>query len=268
MLDLFGVASTAFANDTFAGFSLCEVIAFNDDAKKICEAQQHVFVEGSCNDQACQAGECSSCYSESSCGSYAWCSWGAGDDGAAGSCVVPSCEEGKEPNVEEWSCDLCEAGKYSNAVSNDACTGCASGRYSEVVGSVNSRECVECEEGKVSGIGYDACLPITGVAASADHGWDFRGCVDGEVVVDEGAGSELKATLMNGALCTAEGVAFDGVDDYVDLDDWQWGGALTIEVYVRERSNTRECAKRAHTTLTYSSFMPSLLQIRQVREIR
>jgi hypothetical protein len=114
-----------------------------------------------------------------------------------------------------------------------------------VVGSVNSRECVECEEGKVSGIGYGACLPITGVAATADHGWDFRGCVDGEVVIDQGAGSELKATLMNGASCTAEGVAFDGVDDYVDLDDWQWGGALTIEVYVRERSNACERAKRA-----------------------
>ena len=233
-LELFGVASTAFDNDTFAGFPLCEVIEFNDDAKEICKAQQHVFVEGSCSDQACQAGECSSCYSESSCGGYAWCSWGGDEDGAAESCAAPSCEEGKEPNVEERSCDPCEAGKYSNAVSNDACTGCASGRYSKVVGSVSSRECVECEEGKVSGIGYSACLPITGVAATADHGWDFRGCVDGETVVDAAAGSELQATLMNGAQCTADGVAFDGVDDYVDLDDWKWGGALTIEVYVRE----------------------------------
>jgi hypothetical protein len=26
------------------------------------------------------------------------------------------------------------------------------------------------------------------------------------------------------------------VDDYVDLDDWEWGGAFTIEVYVRHES--------------------------------
>jgi hypothetical protein len=71
------------------------------------------------------------------------------------------------------------------------------------------------------------------MAATADHDWDFRGCVDGEAVVDERAGSELQATLMNGAHCTAEGVSFDGVNDYVDLDDWEWGGALTIEAYVK-----------------------------------
>jgi hypothetical protein len=146
---------------------------------------------------------------------------------------VPSCEEGKEPNVEERSCDPCEAGKYSATASNDACTRCASGKYSEVVGSVSADECVECEEGKVGGMEGNACVPITGIAATADHSWDFRGCVDGEAVVDAAAGSELQATLMNGAQCTAEGVSFDGEDDYVDLDDWEWGGALTIEAYVK-----------------------------------
>jgi hypothetical protein len=56
--------------------------------------------------------------------------------------------------------------------------------------------------------------------------------------MDAAAGSELQATLMNGAQCTAEGVSFDGDDDYVDLDDWEWGGALTIEVYAKyERFN-------------------------------
>jgi hypothetical protein len=154
------VESTALDNDTFAGFPLCETIRFNHDAKEMCEAQQHVFVEGSCFDQACQAGECSSCYSESSCGSSSWCSWGLGDDGAAGSCAVSPCEEGKEPNgaeLEERSCDPCEAGKYSAVVSYDACTRCVAGRFSEAVGSVSADDCVECEAGKASGSGSDAC---------------------------------------------------------------------------------------------------------------
>ena len=38
---------------------------------------------------------------------------------------------------------------------------------------------------------------------------------------------------MNGASCAADGVVFDGVNDYVDLDDWEWGGAFTIEVHVK-----------------------------------
>jgi hypothetical protein len=202
----------------------------------MCESQQDIFVEGSCSAQLCEAGECSYCYSESSCGSYAWCSWGGDNDDAAASCGPPSCEEGKEPNVEEGTCDPCEAGKYSAVSNNDACTRCSAGTFSEVVGSVSVDDCAECEAGKVSGAEGSTCVPITGIAATAGHGWDFRGCIDGEAVVDGGAGSELKATLMNGAQCTAEGVAFDGVDDYVDLDDWEWGGTLTIEAYVKYTS--------------------------------
>jgi hypothetical protein len=49
-LDIDGVTSAAFDNEAFAGFPHCETIEFNDDAKEMCEAQQHVFVEGSCND--------------------------------------------------------------------------------------------------------------------------------------------------------------------------------------------------------------------------
>jgi hypothetical protein len=41
------------------------------------------------------------------------------------------------------------------------------------------------------------------------------------------------ATLLNGAACTPDGVALDGVDDYVDLDDWEWGGATSFEAYVK-----------------------------------
>jgi hypothetical protein len=35
---------------------------------------------------------------------------------------------------------------------------------------------------------------------------------------------------MNQPTCSADGVSLDGVDDYVDIEDWEWGGRLTIEV--------------------------------------
>ena len=38
---------------------------------------------------------------------------------------------------------------------------------------------------------------------------------------------------MNGATCTAEGIVLDGNNDYVDIDDWEWGGATSFEVYVK-----------------------------------
>ena len=53
----------------------------------------------------------------------------------------------------------------------------------------------------------------------------------GAAVVDQY--STLKATPINGALCSATGMVFDGVDDYVDLDAWSWGGATSFEVYVK-----------------------------------
>jgi hypothetical protein len=71
---------------------------------------------------------------------------------------VPSCEEGKEPNVVEERCEACEAGKYSTVAGNDACTRCAAGRFSEVVRSVSADDCEECEAGKTSGSGSDTCV--------------------------------------------------------------------------------------------------------------
>jgi hypothetical protein len=105
-----------------------------------------------------------------------------------------------------------------------------------VVGSVSANDCELCQGGKVSGTTGSTCVTPTNFANTADHTWDFRSCSDGTPVVDEAAGSELQATLMNGAVCTAEGVALDGMSAYVDLDDWEWGGAVSIEVYVRERA--------------------------------
>ena len=38
---------------------------------------------------------------------------------------------------------------------------------------------------------------------------------------------------MNGATCSADGIVFDGSDDYVDIDEWEWGGTTSFEVYVK-----------------------------------
>jgi hypothetical protein len=226
-LDLSGVGASAFDDNAFASFPLCDNIRDNDDATEICEAQQHVFVEGSCFDQECGAGTCSSCKAEGSCGSYyAWCSW---NDGSCGYL----CEEGKEPNVEEKVCEPCKAGKYSSGSGAESCLSCAAGKFGEVVGSVSADDCVECEDGTFSEVGHSSCVPISGIGATADHGWDFRGCDDGGVVVDAAAGSELRAALVNGTTCSDEGVSFDGVDGYVDLDNWEWGGAISIEVLAK-----------------------------------
>lgn len=63
------------------------------------------------------------------------------------------------------------------------------------------------------------------------HGWDFRGCAsaqeaggisgtaDPEYADTFGSGA-LRARLRNGTRCSAAGLAFDGVDDHVELDAW------------------------------------------------
>lgn len=65
------------------------------------------------------------------------------------------------------------------------------------------------------------------------HVLDFHGCTDGTPVVDGAPGSALAATAKNGPSCSAEGMAFDRVDDWVDLDGWKWGGTMSIDVYVK-----------------------------------
>ncbi|GMI01943.1 hypothetical protein TrLO_g8138 [Triparma laevis f. longispina] len=64
------------------------------------------------------------------------------------------------------------------------------------------------------------------------HVLDFRGCTDGTPVVDGAPGSALAATAKNGPSCSAEGMAFDGVDDWIYLDGGKWGGTMSIDVYV------------------------------------
>ena len=90
------------------------------------------------------------------------------------------------------------------------CTACPLGKTSFTTGATSDTVCV-----------HDA------------HSWNFMGCSDDSPVVDETVGSALAATAFNGASCSAGGMVFDGVDDYVDLEDWEWGGTMSIEVYVK-----------------------------------
>ncbi|GMH50183.1 hypothetical protein TL16_g00711 [Triparma laevis f. inornata] len=41
------------------------------------------------------------------------------------------------------------------------------------------------------------------------------------------------ATPMNGPACSADGLSLDGTNDYADIDDWEWGGTTSFEVYVK-----------------------------------
>ena len=64
------------------------------------------------------------------------------------------------------------------------------------------------------------------------HFWDFRGCFTGSPAIDSMTG-DLAAMPTNGATCSSEGMVFDGYDDYVDLDHWGWGGAVSIEIFFK-----------------------------------
>ena len=63
-------------------------------------------------------------------------------------------------------------------------------------------------------------------------GLDHSLCFD-QCALDDQVGG-MDATLMNGATYTlGEGVVFDGVDDYVDLEDQSLGGPMTLAFCAR-----------------------------------
>jgi hypothetical protein len=227
LLRVDGVGSAAFTDNAFAGWPHCGNIGGEPEVREMCEAQQDIFVEGSCSDQQCESGECPACKSEGTCGSNGFCSW-QGDGDGGGSCTTPACGMGEEPNMGEGRCDACEAGKYSDSVDDGSCAMCAGGKYSESVGSA---DCEECDAGKTSFMGASECVAGT-IKDTADHAWDFRGCTDGVPIVDDADGSELQATLR-GAECSAEGVRLNGFSSFVEIDTWEFGGALSIEMYVK-----------------------------------
>ena len=69
---------------------------------------------------------------------------------------------------------------------------------------------------------------------------DFTGCTDGYDIID--SSNYLRATPQLGATCSSEGITINGEDGYVDItkisssatsSGWAFGGATTIEMYVR-----------------------------------
>ena len=83
--------------------------------------------------------------------------------------------------------------------------------------------------------------PAPTVVRDPDHEFDFRGCTDGMVVVDPYDAS-INATAKNGATCSEEGMALDGVDDFIDFTTWAFGGATTVEMLVQYSSLNGEGA--------------------------
>ena len=77
--------------------------------------------------------------------------------------------------------------------------------------------------------------PMPTIVRDPDHELDFRGCSDSSPTSDTGiAGAGITATAVHGATCTDEGMEFDGVDDYLNLTSWEFGGEpMTVEAYVK-----------------------------------
>ena len=99
-------------------------------------------------------------------------------------------------------------------------TNCSAGRYQSVKGSST---CTNCSSGYFSTTGSTSCNVTL-------HNFDFRGCTTGSSITDDW---ELAAIPVNGPICSATGIYFDGSNDYVELDDWSWGGDISIEIYVK-----------------------------------
>ncbi|GMH83966.1 hypothetical protein TrST_g13124 [Triparma strigata] len=131
----------------------------------------------------------------------------------------------QQSDVTDLAAARCFAGEFFSISSG--CSQCPLGSYSESSGAAS---CTSCPTGKTSfttgATSVSDCVPTV-------HSWNFMGCSDDSPVVDETVGSALAATAFNGASCSAGGMVFDEVDDYVDLDDWEWGGTTSIEVYVK-----------------------------------
>ena len=102
---------------------------------------------------------------------------------------------------------------------------CAAGYYSST-GTDSPSSCASCSSGYFSTTGSTSCDVTL-------HNFDFRGCTTGSTITDDW---ELAAIPNNGPSCSAAGIYFDGSNDYVELDDWSWGGDISVEIYVKYAS--------------------------------
>ena len=129
------------------------------------------------------------------------------------------CGAGQGSQAGSTSCSVCEAGSYSRG---GECTRCPTRHYTPSDGAVDSSACLACPEGTLSAGSF--CI------SDKKREWDFRGCTDG--VPTEDKFSPLRATAKYGARCSSEGMIFNG-HGWVDIDDWEWGGTTSIEVYFK-----------------------------------
>ncbi|GMH57983.1 hypothetical protein TL16_g02514 [Triparma laevis f. inornata] len=72
---------------------------------------------------------------------------------------------------------------------------------------------------------------------TAHHMWDFRGCTTGSPVIDSIA-KYLKALPQNGPSCSADGISLDGKNDYVSINNWEWGGVVSFEMYIKQNERS------------------------------
>jgi hypothetical protein len=104
-------------------------------------------------------------------------------------------------------CLPCPVGTYGSESGMSVCSECPEGMTSFVVGAISADSCT------------------AGV-----HEFNFRNCENNVPVLSAG---NIAARAKGGAACSPEGLYLDGIDSYVEMDPYEWGGKITYEVYVR-----------------------------------
>ena len=97
-----------------------------------------------------------------------------------------------------------------------------------------------CDGSSGVGYGYNECSLMEGASdttwgdASKYYSTDDCTAAASNGVVADAYDSSITATASNGATCSSDGMVFDGIDDYVDVTSWLFGGeAMTVEAYVK-----------------------------------
>jgi len=83
-------------------------------------------------------------------------------------------------------------------------------------------------------VGYFSTAGATSCDATL-HDFDFRGCTTGVAITDA---FSLVATPFNDPTCSSVGMYFNGVNQYLAITNWNWGGAISIEAFVNYQAFT------------------------------
>jgi hypothetical protein len=54
-----------------------------------------------------------------------------------------------------------------------------------------------------------------------------------EKLLSSADSGDLLAAPMNGPTCSSDVIVLDWSDDYVDIDDWNWGRTTSFEVHIK-----------------------------------